>query len=98
MQQQATHTLESALCALKQNKRTFSVTFIKKDGSVRVANASFRFPPVKGTGNAGTEAQDKAGFIRAIDRNKQRKGESGYVCFLPENVIRIKSGKIHFEA
>jgi hypothetical protein len=68
----------------------FSLTFVKKDGTIRTINAKDRFTGlVKGTGSPATDALRQDGYMFAVDRNR-----NGYFCFKPEKVLLFKCGKI----
>ena len=71
----------------------FSLTFAKKDGTIRTINAKDRFTGlIKGTGSPATDALRQGGYMFAVDRNK-----NSYFCFKPENVLALKCGKIDKE-
>ena len=73
--------------------RFFSITFVKKDGTVRTINAKDRFTGlIKGTGSPATDALRQGGYMFAVDRNR-----NGYFSFKPENVLALKCGKIEKE-
>ena len=69
--------------------RFFSLTFEKKDGSIRTINAKDRFTSlVKGTGSPATDALKREGYMFAVNRNNGR-----FVSFKPEKVKHFKRGK-----
>ncbi len=71
----------------------FSLTFVKKDGTIRTINAKDRFTGlIKGTGSPATDALRQGGYMFAVDRNK-----NSYFCFKPEKVLALKCGKIDKE-
>ena len=71
----------------------FSITFVKKDGSIRTINAKDRFTGlIKGTGSPATDALRQQGYMFAVDRNR-----NGYFSFKPEKVLALKCGKIDKE-
>ena len=68
----------------------FSLTFVKKDGTIRTINAKDRFTGlIKGTGSPATDALRQGGYMFAVDRNR-----NSYFCFKPEKVLLFKCGKI----
>jgi hypothetical protein len=68
----------------------FSMTFEKKDGTIRTINAKDRFTGlIKGTGSPATDALRQGGYMFAVDRNK-----NSYFYFKPEKVLLFKCGKI----
>jgi hypothetical protein len=70
--------------------RFFSLTFEKKDGSIRTINAKDRFTSlVKGTGSPATDALKQEGYMFAVNRNNGR-----FVSFKPEKVKHFKCGSI----
>ena len=74
--------------------RFFSITFIKKDGSIRTINAKDRYEShIKGTGSPATDALKAQGYKFLFDRNQKR-----FFSYKPEKVVRIKCGGIdkHF--
>lgn len=71
----------------------FSLTFVKKDGTIRTINAKDRFTGlIKGTGSPATDALRQGGYMFAVDRNR-----NSYFCFKPEKVLALKCGKIDKE-
>ena len=75
----------------KSKGKFFSITFEKKDGSIRKINGKDRYNRlIKGTGSPATEALKSAGYKSAVNRN----GESWF-SFMPEKVIEFKCGEIH---
>lgn len=73
--------------------RFFSITFKKKDGTIRTINAKDRFDGlVKGVGSPATDALLAKGYMFAVNRNRKR-----FFSFKPENVLSIKCGKIQKE-
>jgi hypothetical protein len=80
--------IENTIAATKG--RFFSITFVKKDGSIRTINAKDRYQSrVKGTGSASTDALKAAGYRFLFDRNRD-----GFFSYKPEKVLRIKCGGI----
>jgi hypothetical protein len=80
--------IENTIAATKG--RFFSITFIKKDGSIRIINAKDRYRShVKGTGSAATDALKSQGYKFLFDRNRK-----GFFSYKPEKVLRIKCGSI----
>lgn len=70
--------------------RFFSITFIKKDGSIRTINAKDRYQShVKGVGSPATDALKAEGYKFLFDRNRK-----GFFSYKPEKVLRIKCGGI----
>jgi hypothetical protein len=70
--------------------RFFSITFVKKDGSIRTINAKDKYlRKIKGTGSAATDALKKEGYRFLYNRNKDM-----FFSFIPDKVLRIKCGKI----
>jgi hypothetical protein len=68
----------------------FSITFEKKDGTLRTINAKDRFTGlIKGTGSPATDALRQDGYMFAVDRNKK-----SFFCFKPEKVKHFKCGSI----
>lgn len=75
----------------KSKGKFFSITFEKKDGSIRKINGKNRYDRlIKGTGSPATDALKAKGFKSAVNRN----GESWF-SFMPEKVIEFKCGQIH---
>ena len=92
----------------KQNKKTmqqyidqlieqtkgkfFSITFEKKDGTLRTINAKNRYDYlVKGNSNhPATQGLKAAGYKSAVDRNRK-----GWFSFQPEKGVEFKCGAIH---
>jgi hypothetical protein len=80
--------IENTIAATKG--RFFSITFIKKDGSIRTINAKDRYRShVKGTGSPATDALKAEGYRFLFDRNRK-----GFFSYKPEKVLRIKCGGI----
>lgn len=80
--------IENTIAATKG--RFFSITFIKKDGSIRTINAKDRYNShVKGIGSAATDALKSSGYKFLFDRNKKR-----FFSYKPEKVLSIKCGTI----
>ena len=77
---------------IKQAKgRFFSLTFEKKDGTVRTINGKNRYDRlIKGTGSPATDALKQAGYKSAVNRNAD-----GWFSFMPEKVKEFKCGAIH---
>lgn len=94
------NTLENIIEELKQNKRAFSVTFQKVDGTLSTKNGHFRLPPAKGVGSPAVDSIKAKGGIIAIDNNRaRRKGkQGGFFTFYPERVISVKCGQLQFKA
>jgi hypothetical protein len=70
--------------------RFFSITFQKKDGTMRTINAKDRFSKlVKGTGSPATTALRQQGYMFAVNRNRDT-----YFSFMPEKVTHFKCGGI----
>jgi len=75
----------------KTKGKFFTLTFIKKDGTIRTINGKDRYNRlVKGTGSPATDALKAKGYKNAVNRN----GES-WVSFMPEKVVEFKCGAIH---
>lgn len=91
---QHTPTQEEIAALIDATKgKFFSLTFVKKDGSIRTINAKDRFTGlIKGTGSPATDALRQGGYMFAVDRNK-----NSYFCFKPEKVLALKCGKIDKE-
>lgn len=80
--------LESLI--LETKGRFFSITFEKKDGSIRTVNGKNRFNSlIKGTGSPATDALKAMGYKSFVDRNKK-----GWASALPEKVKAFKCGAI----
>jgi hypothetical protein len=78
-----------ALIAATKGK-FFSITFEKKDGTIRTINGKDRYERlIKGTGSPATTALREAGFKSAIDRNKE-----SWFSFQPAKVKTFKCGQI----
>jgi hypothetical protein len=68
----------------------FSITFVKKDGSLRTINAKDRFDYlIKGTGSPATDALREQGYMFAVNRNSKR-----FFSFKPEKVLLFKCGNV----
>ncbi len=68
----------------------FSITFAKKDGTIRTINAKDRFDHlIKGTGSPATEALRQEGYMFAVNRNTKT-----FFSFKPEKVLRFKCGSV----
>ena len=92
MRNTATQSEIAALIDATKGK-FFSLTFAKKDGTIRTINAKDRFTGlIKGTGSPATDALRQGGYMFAVDRNK-----NSYFCFKPEKVLALKCGKIDKE-
>ena len=91
---QRTPTQEEITALIDATKgKFFSLTFVKKDGTIRTINAKDRFTGLnKGTGSPATDALRQGGYMFAVDRNK-----NSYFCFKPEKVLALKCGKIDKE-
>ena len=91
---QNTPTEEEITALIDATKgKFFSLTFVKKDGTIRTINAKDRFTGlIKGTGSPATDALRQGGYMFAVDRNK-----NSYFCFKPEKVLALKCGKIDKE-
>lgn len=91
---QHTPTQEEIAAFIDATKgKFFSITFAKKDGTIRTINAKDRFTGlIKGTGSPATDALRQQGYMFAVDRNR-----NGYFSFKPENVLALKCGKIEKE-
>ena len=91
---QNTPTKEEIAALIKATKgKFFSLTFAKKDGTIRTINAKDRFTClIKGTGSPATNALRQQGYMFAVDRNR-----NGYFSFKPEKVLSLKCGKISKE-
>jgi hypothetical protein len=91
---QHTPTKEEIAALIDATKgKFFSLTFAKKDGTIRTINAKDRFTGlVKGTGSPATNALRQGGYMFAVDRNR-----NSYFCFKPEKVLALKCGKIDKE-
>lgn len=65
----------------------FSVTFEKKDGTIRTINSKDKyFRLIKG----GNSTVQGSGYVSAVNRNKE-----SWFCFQPEKVKEFKCGSIH---
>jgi hypothetical protein len=64
----------------------FSVTFIKKDGTVRTINAKNQYKRLL---RGGDNKVAHAGYISAVNRNKD-----SWFCFKPEGTVRFKCGGV----
>jgi hypothetical protein len=65
--------------------RYFTLEFVKKDGTKRIANTKAKdIAHLRG----GENTVANAGYLTAWDRNANH-----FVAFKPENVTRIKCGK-----
>jgi hypothetical protein len=72
----------------------FSITFEKKDGSIRTINGKDKYQRlIKGVVSPATAGLRAAGFKSAVDRNKET-----WFSFQPEKVKSFKCGAIekHF--
>lgn len=68
----------------------FSITFEKKDGEIRTINAKDKYQRlIKGTGSPATSALRQAGYVSAVNRNKET-----WFSFQPDSVVTFKCGKI----
>lgn len=91
---QHTPTQEEIAAFIDATKgKFFSITFAKKDGTIRTINAKDRFTGlIKGVGSPATDALRQGGYMFAVDRNR-----NSYFCFKPEKVLALKCGKIEKE-
>lgn len=92
---QHTPTKEEIAAFIDATKgKFFSITFAKKDGTIRTINAKDRFTGlIKGYGEAlGIVALRQQGYMFAVDRNK-----NSFFSFKPERVLALKCGKIEKE-
>lgn len=91
---QHTPTQEEIAALIDATKgKFFSLTFVKKDGTIRTINAKDRFTGlIKGVGSPATDALRQGGYMFAVDRNR-----NSYFCFKPEKVLALKCGKIDKE-
>lgn len=92
---QHTPTQEEIAAFIDATKgKFFSITFAKKDGTIRTINAKDRFTGlIKGYGEAlGIVALRQQGYMFAVDRNK-----NSFFSFKPERVLALKCGKIEKE-
>ena len=88
MENHITNEIADLIAATKG--KFFSITFEKKDGTIRQINAKDKYIQlIKGTGSAGTDGLKAAGYFSAINRNNQ-----GWFSFKPEAVRHFKCGKI----
>jgi len=75
----------------KTKGKFFTLTFIKKDGTIRTINGKDRYNRlVKGTGSPATDALKAKGYKNAVNRNRET-----WVSFMPEKVVEFKCGAIH---
>lgn len=82
-------TIEQLIAEAKG--RFFTIKFRKKDGTVRVINSKDKyFRLIRGTGSPATDGLRQAGYMSAVNRNKE-----SWFSFQPHEVIEFKSGKIH---
>lgn len=69
----------------------FSISFEKKDGTVKTVNAKDKyFRLLKGTGSPATDALREAGYQSNVNRNKET-----WFSFQPEKVLEFKCGNVH---
>lgn len=64
----------------------FSITFLKKDGTTRIANGKDVYKRLL---NGGTNMVAEAGFTSFVDRNKE-----GWICAKGERVKSFQCGAI----
>lgn len=68
----------------------FSITFEKKDGTIRTINAKDKYLRLlAGTGSPATDALKAAGYVSAVNRNKET-----WFSFQPDSVVTFKCGAI----
>jgi hypothetical protein len=76
--------------------RFFTIKFIKKDGTVRVANGKDRYRRLfasRDSARAGVSTVAEAGYKSFVDRNKE-----SWIAAKDENLLHFKCGAIekHF--
>lgn len=80
--------LKSLIAATKG--RFFSISFEKKDGTLRTINGKDYYKRlIKGTGSPATDALKEAGFVSAVNRNSET-----WFSALPEKTVHFKCGEI----
>jgi hypothetical protein len=68
----------------------FSITFEKKDGSIRTINGKDRYERlIKGTGSPATAGLKEAGYKSAVNRNTE-----SWFSFQPSKILSFKCGKL----
>lgn len=68
----------------------FSITFEKKDGTIRTINGKDKYLRlIRGGGSPATDALKAAGYVSAVNRNKET-----WFSFQPDSVVTFKCGKI----
>ena len=68
----------------------FSITFETKDGHVRIINGKDKYQRlIRGTGSPAIRALRQAGYVSAVNRNKE-----SWFSFQPDSVLTFKCGKI----
>jgi len=91
-QKQKTMQKQQEIAALIEatKGKFFSITFEKKDGTIRTINAKDRFDHlIKGTGSPATDALRQDGYMFAVNRNTKT-----FFSFKPEKVLRFKCGSV----
>ena len=66
--------------------RFFSITFEKKDGTIRTINGKDKYLRLL---RGGENKVKDAGYVSAVNRNKEE-----WFCFKPNSVVRFKCGAI----
>lgn len=70
--------------------RFFSITFEKKDGTLRVVNGKDKYLRlIRGEGSPATDGLKERGYKSAVNRNRE-----SWFSFMPEKVIEFKCGSI----
>ena len=85
--QQYNNRMNAHLASLIESTKGkfFSITFIKKDGSVRIVNAKDKYIRLLRGGDNKVAA---AGYTSFVDRNKE-----SWVCAKDSNTVSFKCGK-----
>jgi hypothetical protein len=86
MNQKLKNELDNLIAETKG--KFFSITFVKKDGSVRVINGKDKYQRLLAGSNAPSHAQ-KAGYVSFVNRNKE-----SWASAHPELVVHFKCGKM----
>lgn len=68
----------------------FSITFIKKDGSIRTINGKGSYDrKKKGTGSNANKQLKEQGYVSFVNRNRDQ-----WVCAHTDRVIRFQCGNL----
>jgi len=70
--------------------RFFSITFQKKDGTIRTINGKARYDrKTKGTGGNSTQQLKEQGYVSFVNRNRDQ-----WACAHTDKVIRFQCGNL----